>query len=145
LPDSQNFLPLARTVILSTVKNKIYTAGYYGRDLDEFQATVEGLKAVVVDIRLVPQSRFTPQWRQKNLQAVFGENYLHVKELGNKGFKEKRIEIADLETGLEVVTQIKRNIVLLCACKDYEKCHRKVIAEELRIRGYKVRELNEST
>src|SRR5690349_18034833 len=78
----------------------IYTAGYYGRDIDEFKTTVEGLNATVVDIRLVPQSRFTPQWRQKNLQALFGENYVHIKELGNKGFKEKRIEIADLEAGL---------------------------------------------
>ena len=123
------------------MKNKIYTAGYYGRDIIEFKATVERLNAVVVDIRLVPQSRFTPEWRQKNLQTLFGESYLHIKELGNKGFKEKRIEIADLEIGLEVVTQIKQDMILLCACKDYEKCHRKVIAEELKVRGYKTEEL----
>jgi uncharacterized protein (DUF488 family) len=123
------------------VKNRIYTAGYYGRDINEFKATVEGLNAVVVDIRLVPQSRFTPQWRQKNLQTLFGENYLHIKELGNKGFKEKRIEIADPEAGFDILLQIKRDMILLCACKDYEKCHRKVIAEELKMRGYKTEEL----
>jgi uncharacterized protein (DUF488 family) len=123
------------------VKYKIYTAGYYGRDINEFKATAKELNTVVVDIRLVPQSRFTPQWRQKNLQTLLGENYLHIKELGNKGFKEKRIEIADLEAGLGVLTQIKRDMILLCACKDYEKCHRKVIADELKVIGYEVEEL----
>src|SRR5690349_2693011 len=100
-----------------------YTAGYYGRALEEFKAKAEELKAVVVDIRLVPQSRFTPQWRQKNLQATFGENYLHIKEPGNKGFKEKRIEIADLEAGLEITRQIKCDMILLCAYKHYDTCH----------------------
>lgn len=120
----------------------IYTAGYYGRDIDEFRATAEGLNAMVVDIRLVPQSRFTPQWRQKNLQALFGENYLHIKQLGNKGFKEKRIEIADLEAGLEIIAQIKRDMILLCACKHYDNCHRKVIAEALRKLGHETEELS---
>ncbi len=119
----------------------IYTAGYYGRDIEAFIAAARQLQAVVVDIRLVPQSRFTPQWRQANLERLFGDNYRHVKELGNKGFKEKRIEIADLETGLPIVEGIQSNVILLCACKDYDKCHRKVIAEALREKGFETEEL----
>jgi uncharacterized protein (DUF488 family) len=119
----------------------IHTAGYYGRKLDDFKAEVERLGAVVVDIRLVPQSRFFPEWRKGNLEAVFGKRYLHVKELGNTKFKEKRIEINDLDAGLEVVTQIEGDLILLCACKDRNKCHRQVIGEALSERGYPVEEL----
>ena len=120
----------------------IYTAGYYGRKLDDFRAEVERLGAVVVDIRLVPQSRFFPEWRKGNLEKVFGDRYRHVKELGNAGFKEKRIEISDLETGLDVVTGIEGNMILLCACKDLNRCHRQVIGEALTARGYQVEELH---
>lgn len=122
---------------------RIYTAGYYGRDIDEFRATTAELDAIVVDIRLVPQSRFTPQWRKANLERLFGENYLHVKALGNRGFKEKRIEIADMDTGLAVVESLGRDAVLLCACKYFDKCHRQPIAEELRLRGHEVTELSD--
>jgi uncharacterized protein (DUF488 family) len=119
----------------------IYTAGYYGRRLDDFRAEVGRLGAVVVDIRLVPQSRFFPEWRKGNLEKVFGDRYRHVKELGNAGFKEKRIEIVDLESGLEVVTRIDGNAILMCACKDLNRCHRQVIGEALKGRGYQVEEL----
>lgn len=120
---------------------KIYTAGYYGRDIEEFKATVEKLGAVVVDIRLVPQSRFFPDWRKANLEKVFGEAYLHVRDLGNQGFKEKRIEIADMERGLAIVKALERNVILLCACKYFARCHRKVVAETLQGQGYEVEEL----
>lgn len=122
-------------------KKKVYTAGYYGRDMNEFKETVDKLGALLVDIRLVPQSRFTPEWRKKNLETRFGENYLHVKELGNKGFKEKRVEISDLDTGLAIVEAIDRDLVMLCACKYIDRCHRRQVAEELRARGYEVTEL----
>jgi uncharacterized protein (DUF488 family) len=122
---------------------RIYTAGYYGRDINELTATVTQLDAMVVDIRLVPQSRFTPQWRKANLERLYGENYLHIKELGNKGFKEKRIEIADMDSGLAIVESLGRDVVLLCACKHFDKCHRQPIAEALGFRGYEVIELSD--
>ena len=119
----------------------IYTFGYYGKSFDDFKARVKALEAVVVDIRLVPQSRFFPQWRKAHLEKVFNENYFHVRELGNKGFKEKRIEIADIDEGLKIVEAINQNAILLCACKDVSKCHRKVIADLLIKRGYEVKEV----
>ena len=119
----------------------IYTFGYSGQSFDEFSARVAALDALVVDIRLVPQSRFSPPWRKANLEKVFKENYLHVGALGNKGFKEKRMDIADLDTGLAIVEAIEENLILLCACKDIEKCHRKIIADALREHGHEVDEL----
>jgi uncharacterized protein (DUF488 family) len=95
---------------------------------------------IVVDIRLVPQSRFFPEWRKGNLENVFDDDYLHVRDLGNKGFKEKRIEIADLDRGLAIVKALGRNVVLLCACKYVRKCHRETVAEAFRVEGYEVKE-----
>ncbi len=120
---------------------KVFTCGYYGRKLEDFKATVKQLNAVVIDIRLVPQSRFFPDWRKGNLEKVFGDAYLHVRDLGNKGFKEKRIEIADLERGTAIVRAIDRNVILLCACKNFQTCHRKPVAEELQRQGCEVEEL----
>lgn len=126
----------------------IYTAGYYGRNLEEFKETVWRLGAMVVDIRLVPQSRFFPDWRKANLERVFGKEYRHVPELGNKGFKEKRIEIADMKSGVEIIDELYnkpfvgvQSLVLLCACKSYQTCHRKTVAEELEKYAYLVEEL----
>jgi uncharacterized protein (DUF488 family) len=129
----------------------IYTAGYYGRDIEAFKEKVNRLGAMVVDIRLVPQSRFTPEWRKKNLEAVFGENYIHVPQLGNKGFKEKRIEIADMDAGIRILEDLYmkstlvgvRPLILLCACKFYERCHRKTVADELRLYAYESKELED--
>jgi uncharacterized protein (DUF488 family) len=122
----------------------IYTFGYYGKALNGFKEKVQELGAMVIDIRLVPQSRFFPAWKKKNLQAVFGGNYRQVQQLGNKSFKEKRIEIADMETGLYEVESlsVECDLILLCACKYEEKCHRKVVADALRERGYEVKELD---
>ena len=120
----------------------IHTAGYSGRKLDDFQAAVAQLDAFVVDIRLVPQSRFFPAWRKSNLEKVFGDRYRHVKELGNTKFKEKRIAINDLDAGLEVIMQIEGDVILLCACKDRNFCHRKIIGEALEERGFSVKELS---
>jgi uncharacterized protein (DUF488 family) len=121
----------------------IYTFGYYGKALADFKAKVGQLGAIVIDIRLVPQSQHFPEWRSKNLHAVFIKNYVHLPELGNKGFKEKRIDIADLETGLRMVEglSLESDLVLLCACKYYDKCHRKAVAEPLQAQGYGVKEL----
>jgi uncharacterized protein (DUF488 family) len=127
----------------------IYTFGYYGKDFDAFKSQVRHLGAMVIDIRLVPQSRFFPECRKANLEREFGEDYLHVKELGNKGFKENRIEIADMDTGMKIIDDLYfkstyvgvRNLILICACKSYEKCHRKVVADELRDYAHEMQEL----
>jgi uncharacterized protein (DUF488 family) len=119
----------------------IYTFGYYGKDFQDFKTTVSQLNAVVVDIRLVPRSRFFPAWNKSHLQQTFGEAYVHIPELGNKGFKEKRIEIADIEHGLAKLRAIKRDLILICACKFFNRCHRKPITRQLQSLGYEVREL----
>ncbi|MBI3654150.1 MAG: DUF488 domain-containing protein [Acidobacteria bacterium] len=123
----------------------IYTAGYYGRDFQQFKATVKHLDAAVIDIRLMPQSRFFPDWRKRNLELELSPSYFHVVELGNKAFKENRIEILDLAAGMQfvkrIIEEIQRDVILLCACKSLSTCHRHIVAEAFRKEGHKVQEL----
>jgi uncharacterized protein (DUF488 family) len=95
----------------------------------------------VVDIRSVPQSRFAPQFNQKNLLETLTQiscRYIFLgKELGGKR-QEKECLINGQIDGERVLTlpsfqegceQLLREVadhrvVLLCSEKDPAKCHR---------------------
>lgn len=77
------------------------------------------------------------------MHSVGGWHYRCIKALGNVNYRwpERPIQIARLEKGLgEVEGYLYRPVFLMCACKEYEHCHRKVVAEALRERGYAVSE-----
>ena len=66
------------------------------------------------------------------LSGIFENKYIHIKELGNVNYKGKEIKICDLDAGLSKIENlINKDIILLCSCKDYNKCHRKIISEEI--------------
>jgi len=56
-------------------------------------------------------------------------------------FKEQRIEIADLERGIAIAKELERDVILICACKSFDNCHRKPLSEALREQGHTVEEL----
>lgn len=123
----------------------IYTTGYTGKKPEDLKSLVKRLGARLIDIRYSPNSR-VPQWRQKALLELVGETYYHLPMLGNKAYREGRIEIWNFESGeswlfWHTKDHPEQPIILLCACKDYETCHRKVVADGLRERGYEVEEL----
>lgn len=112
----------------------LYTAGYTGVSPDDlFNATVL-LNAVLVDIRYSPWSK-NPDWIQAAMEDRFGDRYFYVKELGNVNYnkREEGIQLYDVETGLLRVCKIIKKFpaILLCACKQHETCHRRVVAEEM--------------
>jgi uncharacterized protein (DUF488 family) len=94
-------------------------------------------KAVLVDIRLSPRSRWQPAWNQSALIERWGDRYIHLPELGNLHYKpedrEKGIKLANPEQGLhDLETYVLRagyTAVVMCACKSYETCHRHVVCE----------------
>jgi len=115
----------------------LYTAGYTGVSPDDlFNATVL-LNAVLVDIRYSPWSR-NPDWIQAAMEDRFADRYFYVKELGNVNYNkpEEGIRLYDVETGLRRVALIikKFPVILLCACKQHDTCHRRVAAEEMQQR-----------
>ncbi len=111
----------------------IYTLGYTGMKFAELEGLVSDLSAVLIDIRYSPRSRFHHQWNKKNLQDKLKSNYIHVVEMGNVNYKNGgEFSLLNPERGLEVIAPLLyqyQNIVLMCACKHVDLCHRKLVAE----------------
>ena len=115
------------------MKSKVYTAGYNNFLSDTFQKKVDELNAIIIDIRYNPYS-FSPFWQKEYLSRRYQDKYIHIPELGNKNYKTSGIKIADWEKGLRYLIEIfkeNKNIVLMCACEELEKCHRAWIAQKL--------------
>jgi len=122
---------------------KVYTMGYGGQKLPLVQKAVAELGAVIFDIRYSPRSR-NPTWNGANLRRVLGARYRHVKAFGNRNYKGGPVEIVDYEAGKKAVEQCGRPVILMCVCRDYQRCHRRNIAEQLRADGFEVEELDPS-
>ena len=113
----------------------IYTLGYVGWKMEEIEAVVKRLDAILVDVRMVPRSR-APIWNGSTLHKRLGDRYVWLRELGNRNYKGTvdQIEIADFPAGatkLQAIAATGRAIILLCGCPDVATCHRKVLAEWL--------------
>lgn len=127
------------------MNNKVYHFGYQGHKPEDLLAECRRLGAILLDIRYAPYSRWQAGWQRKSLQLLFGPDYLHVPQLGNINYKNGLpIEIADMEAGLSIVfEQLKsRPVVLMCVCREFERCHRRLVAEELEERGIAVMPLS---
>jgi uncharacterized protein (DUF488 family) len=123
----------------------IYTTGYTGKKPEDLKRLVERLGARLLDIRYSANSR-VPHWRQKALAELVGDAYYNLIVFGNRAYQEGRIEIVNFASGenwlfFHLKDHPEQPLILMCACKDYETCHRKVVADGLRERGYEVEEL----
>lgn len=121
-------------------KIKFYTTGYAGKDINDLKPMLHALAAVLVDVRFSPTSELM-RWRQIYLKALLREKYHHVPQLGNRASREGRIQIQNLDLGFKVLTSFNANAVLMCECANLKNCHRLVIAEELRCKGFAAEEL----
>lgn len=81
------------------------------------------------------------RWRRVYLQALLRDKYHHVMQLGNRTFRENKITIQNVELGIKILTGLDADAILLCSCKELKQCHRFVVMEELRRRGFEVKEL----
>jgi uncharacterized protein (DUF488 family) len=120
---------------------QVYTLGYSGRKLDEVKAFVDEKQAILFDIRYSPRSR-NPTWNEGNLRQALGARYKHIRALGNANYRGNSVRIQDFDTGLQAITRSGRPVILMCACKEYEHCHRSVLADRLRKLGFSVSELD---
>ncbi len=118
----------------------LYAFGYTGRKIDTLVQNVERADAMLLDIRYSPRSR-APMWNRRNLEEAFGERYLWAGDiLGNRLYRTDAIEIVDIERGLELVAILaaKGPVALMCVCVSPVGCHRTVISDALRARGFVV-------
>jgi uncharacterized protein (DUF488 family) len=105
----------------------VYTIGYSGTTPEGLAARLAEMdgRPLLVDVRFSPRSR-VPHRSGSALARRFGADYLHVAALGNRNFKGGPIDLADPEAGVAALAPIlaARSVVLLCACKSHEGCHR---------------------
>ncbi len=89
---------------------------------------------LLLDIRFRPVSRYRPQWNKKQLIARWGKWYAHNRKLGNINYRDRSQLIVLVEpepTITEVAYYLEGgyNVVVMCACKEYDTCHRKLVIE----------------
>jgi uncharacterized protein (DUF488 family) len=140
----------------------VYTIGYEGTDIDRFVATLRTVGVTMLaDVRAVAVSRkkgFSKNGLRARLEAE-GITYLHLVELGDpklgrdaaragKYGEFRRIFSAHLKTAdavgaLKVLDEMVRQdaVCLLCFERDPATCHRRLIADRLKVRGLEIFDL----
>lgn len=118
------------------------TFGYASKVLDvewEFQQVLcVNHHALIVDTRLAPWCRWSMLWQRDRLAARYGEHYQwHGQLLGNIHHDQpgKPIALANEAEGIALLCRwLEQDItlILLCACAEYERCHRKVIYDKVK-------------
>ena len=112
---------------------EILTIGYGGKKPKDFFDELEKLQPChVVDVRRDPFHAFLGVYTKPYLEKRIPD-YIWIGELGNK-VKRLPPEYVDEEVGFAKLRMLARNvkrIVLLCAEKDENRCHRKWIKERM--------------
>lgn len=121
-------------------KIKFYTTGCAGKDINDLKPMLAALDAILVDVRFSPTSEIM-FWRQVYLKTLLREKYHHVPQLGGRASREGKAQIQNLELGIKILVTFNSNAVLMCGCDDGKECHRLVIAQELRRKGFDAEEL----
>ncbi|MGH2478078.1 MAG: DUF488 family protein, N3 subclade [Ktedonobacteraceae bacterium] len=115
----------------STISTIGYTEPSAQERIDAFLAQ-DRARHILLDIRYRPYSRWRPAFNHQALYERYGVQYAHEQALGNVNYQGGPIALLDAAKGVELVLNLLRNgntVMLLCACKDYERCHRKVVYE----------------
>jgi len=139
----------------------IWTLGHSNRGLEEFLGLLRMHRVErVIDVRRFPSSRRHLHFCKPALAAALaaaGIGYLHLPELGGRraprpdsphiawrtpGFRAyaDHMESEDFRRGLErVIEEARRSrVALMCAERFPWRCHRRLIADALTVRGIRV-------
>jgi hypothetical protein len=123
-------------VLATPIGGALFPVGYAVPDADYWvEHFMQSLTVpVLLDIRLRACSRWYPHWNKSALQAKWGSRYVHEKRLGNVNYQyaDRPIDLLDPEAALPwIIEQLQQNemFLLVCACRDYGRCHRKTVTE----------------
>lgn len=112
----------------------LQTIGYTEQDAAQrIDAFLAQPKSGLVDIRYMPRCRWNAQWNKSALQAKYGRGkYVHERCFGNVNYNKpgQPIQLVNPDEQLNTVVNFLLSggsLMLLCACKNYERCHRKVV------------------
>ncbi|MBN2584983.1 MAG: DUF488 domain-containing protein [Planctomycetes bacterium] len=113
---------------------RVYTLGYTGWQPAELLEVAERLNATVIDVRLMPRSRWSPGFNAKALQAALGDRYVWLEGFGNLNYKGGPIVLKDFAGAVAKLGEMSPHgprVILMCGCADVNVCHRKMVAERL--------------
>lgn len=123
------------------IKNqKIYTTGFAGKRVEDLPALLTKLEAVLIDVRFNPP-QMPLSWSENYLRILLKRRYLHVPALGSRSFREGKTGIQNIQLGMNLIKSLEVNVLLICECREYENCHRKIIAGEFSKQGFDTREI----
>ena len=112
----------------------LYSLGYQGGDVQRAEQMVLASTAILIDVRFSPHSP-NPDFSGAAFARRLGHGYLHLQSLGNVNYKSGgAIQLLDEPAGVREVLRIARSglaPILMCACRNYDACHRKVVAEKI--------------
>lgn len=142
--------------------NVVYTIGYEGTDIDRFVATLKAVDVkVLADVRALALSRkkgFSKTALRERLTAE-GIAYVHLVELGDpkrgreaaragkydefRSVYSRHLKTSEAVVALTVLNETaqQETVCLLCFERDPATCHRRMIADRLKVRGLEVFDL----
>lgn len=116
---------------------KVYPCGYASYPTLIAHLMEENPQLIMIDTRLTPWSPL-PEWQGATLQRKYKERYRWGgKSLGNLNHAQPNapIQLADKAVGLRGLRhwlQHGHDLLLLCGCALYDRCHLRVIVNDLR-------------
>ncbi|EJL03007.1 MULTISPECIES: DUF488 family protein [Pseudomonas] len=142
----------------------VYTIGHSTKTLDQFVDIVKGFSiGMIIDVRTVPRSRTNPQYNLDTFGqqlANVGIGHEQIAQLG--GLRKKSRTVGDevnsfwdnrsfhnyadyalsdeFEEGLDRLLELSRTqrCAIMCAEAVWWRCHRRIIADYLLLRGIEV-------
>jgi uncharacterized protein (DUF488 family) len=147
----------------------VYTIGHSTRPIDEFVDLLQAADVtLLIDVRSIRGSRTNPQYNAETLPrslAEFGIGYTSIPELGGRRSRQKSVPpdvndywrnrsfhnyadyamSAQFEAGLRRLLTLSedRSCAVMCAEAVWWRCHSRIIADYLLLRGRVVRHLME--
>lgn len=142
-------------------QSTIFTIGHSTHVIEDFIALLKSFGiCVLADVRNYPGSKRFPHFNKETLEAVLNQNkidYVHVKALGgrrkpvenstntrwrNTAFRgyADYMETGDFKDAVETLQDIAsaRPTAYMCSEAVWWSCHRALISDYLKIRGWKV-------
>jgi hypothetical protein len=111
----------------------LYTLGYSNFESAQKIAEIaETANATIIDIRFRAWSR-KMEFCGNRLSALLGNRYFAIPQFGNSNYHDPTLpfRIADFFGGQDAIQELGGNIILMCTCKEYLKCHRSIVAPRL--------------
>lgn len=112
----------------------IYTLGYASWPIQNVETLVRDLDARLIDVRYKPYTS-KPGFSRDDLDDRLGPQYRHEPGFGNVNYRGGPVNLKAPERALDRLdflgAEDRPPIILMCGCKDVERCHRTQVAARI--------------